>query len=74
MAEDHGTVRRRQTFGLGPDKLRINTVDADGVALAAIQGLNLELRDAINQRLKEAIERGSIQAAPEARTYDLRGV
>lgn len=32
------------------------------------------LKDAINQRIKEAIERGSLQTAAEARTYDLRGV
>lgn len=34
----------------------------------------VRLRDAINQRLKEAIGRGGIQSAAEARTYDLRGV
>jgi hypothetical protein len=27
-------------FGLGPDDKHISSVDADGVALAAIQGLN----------------------------------
>jgi hypothetical protein len=31
-------------FGLGEDQKRINTVDADGVALAAVQGLNVKLQ------------------------------
>jgi len=38
----------RATFGLGASAAGIDTVDADGVALAAIQGLReqvLELRD-----------------------------
>ena len=35
MAQDF-----RAAFGLGPDAQHIATVDADGVALAAIQGLN----------------------------------
>jgi len=48
-------------FGLGPDDKHIATVDADGVALAAIQGLNLRLeaqvkeKDAQIQALKEAV-------------------
>ena len=33
----------------------------------------VKLRDTINQRLAEALARGSIQVAAEARTYDLRG-
>jgi len=32
-------------FGLGESEKRINTVDADGVALAAIQGLNQKLEE-----------------------------
>jgi hypothetical protein len=32
-------------FGTGGDNEHIGTVDADGVALAAIQGLNEELQD-----------------------------
>ncbi len=32
-------------FGLGEDDLHISTVDADGVALAAIQGLNQALQE-----------------------------
>lgn len=34
----------------------------------------VKLRDTINRRLNEAIQRGGIQVANEARTYDLRGV
>jgi hypothetical protein len=34
-----------QAFGLGEDRLRIGTLDADGVMMAAIQGLNAELKD-----------------------------
>jgi hypothetical protein len=42
-------------FGLGEDEKRINTVDADGVALAAIQGLNLKLK-ALNEQLQADLE------------------
>jgi hypothetical protein len=35
----------RAAFGLGTDDKHITTVDADGVALAAIQGLNLRLEE-----------------------------
>jgi hypothetical protein len=50
-------------FGLGADDKHIATVDADGVALAAIQGLNrkleeeLRLRDAENRALKQRLEK-----------------
>ena len=50
-------------FGVGPDDKHIATVDADGVALAAIQGLHqkltreLEQRDAENALLKERLDR-----------------
>lgn len=49
-------------FGLGTDDKHIATVDADGVALAAIQGLNekltqeLKRRDAENAELKRRLE------------------
>lgn len=43
-------------FGLGPDDKHIATVDADGVALAAIQGLNQKLEDE-NAQLKERLAR-----------------
>lgn len=34
----------------------------------------VKLRDEINRRIDEAIKRGGMQTASEARTYDLRGV
>jgi hypothetical protein len=49
-------------FGLGSDDKHIATVDADGVALAAIQGLNQKLetelkrRDAENAELKRTVD------------------
>jgi trimeric autotransporter adhesin len=48
-------------FGVGPDDKHIATVDADGVALAAIQGLNQKLtaeltrRDAENAEMKQEL-------------------
>lgn len=46
-------------FGVGPDERHITTVDADGVALAAIQGLNrkLEASRRENAELRERLER-----------------
>jgi Chaperone of endosialidase len=46
-------------FGLGPDDRHITTVDADGVALAAIQGLHRRLEEARreNAELRERLER-----------------
>jgi hypothetical protein len=46
-------------FGVGPDDKHIATVDADGVALAAIQGLNQKLEEtrAVNAELKQRLER-----------------
>ena len=58
------------TFGLGTDDKSIGTLDADGVALAAIQGLNQKVNekdariDALEQelsRLKEAVAKLSKQ-------------
>jgi Chaperone of endosialidase len=40
----------RAAFGLGATPLGISTVDADGVAFAAIQGLNEKLVDSISNR------------------------
>jgi hypothetical protein len=37
-------------FGLGTDDKHIATVDADGVALAAIQGLNQKLEEAVQKK------------------------
>jgi len=54
MAQDF-----RAAFGLGEKPTAIATVDADGVALAAIQGLNQELEQmkAENAELKARLER-----------------
>jgi hypothetical protein len=58
MAQDF-----RAAFGLGTDERHIATVDADGIALAAIQGLNQKLteeltrRDTENAELKVRMER-----------------
>lgn len=62
MAQDF-----REAFGLGTDDKHIATVDADGVALAAIQGLHEQVRekDAEIQALKvrmESLERLLTQA------------
>jgi hypothetical protein len=40
MAQDFA-----EAFDVGEDQQHISTVDADGVALAAIQGLNSRLRE-----------------------------
>jgi trimeric autotransporter adhesin len=50
MAQDF-----RAAFGLGEHPTAIATVDADGVALAAIQGLN-EKVEAENRALREAVD------------------
>src|ERR1019366_10795234 len=46
-------------FAVGPDDKHIATVDADGVALAAIQGLNQKLEEtrAENAELKARLEK-----------------
>jgi hypothetical protein len=43
-------------FGLGEDPLRISTIDADGVALAAIQGLGHSLLDTQRQLESQAAD------------------
>ena len=45
MAQDF-----RQAFGLGEDDRHISSSDADGVALAAIQGLNQKLEETVRQK------------------------
>ncbi|GMU44618.1 MAG: hypothetical protein AMXMBFR25_26040 [Lysobacterales bacterium] len=59
MAEDFHAA-----FGLGNNEQRIATVDADGVALAAIQGLNAKL-EAENAALRE--EMAALRALVESR-------
>ncbi|HEX2897482.1 MAG TPA: tail fiber domain-containing protein, partial [candidate division Zixibacteria bacterium] len=52
-----------QAFGLGDDDKRISTIDADGVALAAIQALhkqNLELKKEL-ENLKQQVQALSIK-------------
>ena len=46
-------------FAVGPDDKHITAVDADGVALAAIQGLNQKLEEqrAENAELKQRLEK-----------------
>jgi len=51
MAQDF-----RAAFNVGPDDKHIATVDADGVALAAIQGLNQKLTDELKRRDAENAE------------------
>jgi hypothetical protein len=43
-------------FGLGTDERHIATVDADGVALAAIQGLNQKLEEELAKKNAEIDE------------------
>ena len=54
MAQDF-----HEAFGTGPDDRHIATVDADGVALAAIQGLNQKLEETRreNEDLKQRLAR-----------------
>ncbi len=43
-------------FGVGMDDKHISMVDADGVALAAIQGLNQKLTEDLKQNQTEITE------------------
>ena len=51
-------LNHRDLLGVGPDDKHIATVDADGVALAAIQGLHsmVKERDAEIEELKKRME------------------
>ena len=51
MAQDF-----RIAFGLGETDLGINTIDADGVALTAIQGLNAKLEEKVASQAAEIAE------------------
>jgi hypothetical protein len=51
MAQDF-----RAAFGLGETDLGINTIDADGVALTAIQGLNAKLEEKVASQAAEIAE------------------
>ena len=43
----------RAAFGLGEDPLRISTIDADGIALAAVQALEARTREANDALVRE---------------------
>jgi hypothetical protein len=51
MAQDF-----RAAFGLGETEKGISTIDADGVALAAIQGLNAKLDERVAEQQREIAE------------------
>jgi hypothetical protein len=63
-------------FGLGADGQAISTVDANGIALAAIQGLNAKLeseRDALSARVGRLdAENAALRAELERRDADYR--
>lgn len=65
MAQDF-----RAAFDLGDDDKHIATVDADGVALAAIQGLNQKVED----QAKALRERDERIGQLEAELSELRGL
>jgi hypothetical protein len=53
----------KKAFGVGESDLGITTVDADGVALAAIQGLNQKLVSALKSKEAEIAKLGAELAA-----------
>jgi hypothetical protein len=58
-AKNHWNLRFKAAFNVGESDTGITTVDADGVALAAIQGLNqkVEALRAENTDLKARLEK-----------------
>jgi hypothetical protein len=56
-------------FGLGETELGINTLDADGVALAAIQGLNAKV-DAQAREIAGLREQHASELAKLSRAYE----
>jgi hypothetical protein len=70
MAQDF-----QAAFGVGEDDKHISTIDPDGVALAAIQGLNEELRDRdakISAQQEELKEQKTKLTAIEAQLQEQR--
>jgi len=70
MAQDF-----QAAFGVGEDDKHISTIDPDGVALAAIQGLNEELRDRdakISAQQEELEKQKSKLSAIEAQMQEQR--
>jgi len=51
MAQDFFTA-----FGVGEDQRHITGVDADGVALAAVQGLNRKLETSLAEKEAQILE------------------
>jgi hypothetical protein len=66
MAQDFYTA-----FGVGEDRRHIASVDADGVALAAIKGLSRELRTERRRRHQE--ERRLDRLAARVAALEQRG-
>jgi hypothetical protein len=67
MAQDF-----KAAFEVGTDDKHIGTVDAEGVALAAIQGLNQKLEQALQQRDAEILELKRRNCSLEEKFVDLR--
>jgi hypothetical protein len=68
MAQDF-----RLAFGLGETELGINTLDADGVAFAAIQGLNAKLEAKLDEQSREIVnlrEQHAAELAKLRRAYE----
>jgi hypothetical protein len=63
-----------RAFGVGEDRKHIDSVDADGVALAAIKGLSRELRVERRRRHRQAgrLERLEARVASLERGADER--
>ncbi len=64
-------------FGLGNDETRISTIDADGVALAAIQGLNLKVEEQaaiIDEQATELITLHSQVSTLQSEMAELRAL
>ncbi len=61
-------------FGLGEDPLRISTIDADGVALAAVQALEARTRAASDAARDDIAALKSENAALRAELSDLRAL
>lgn len=62
-------------FGLGEDPLRISTIDADGLALRAIQALEARTRELMveNGALRQRLERIEASIAGSASPVRARG-
>ena len=68
MAQDFHSA-----FGLGDDDKRINTLDTDGVTLAAIQGLNQKLEEQVSGKEAEIRELRQQNTRMQKRLAELEG-